>query len=134
MSFREHASNIMDNLIASGIYSAAILAVLKLWPRIVTKFTALRIAAAVVPALLIGRLRTALLRRRASTTPEPLPPGTSSAIVMAMQPPINRSPMVPAFVNNSMVMHWEAAQQQQAALAAHFPTMPRFSAATLQIN
>ena len=115
MSFREHASNIMDNLIASGIYSAAILAVLKLWPWIVTKFTALRIAAAVVPALLIGRLRAALLRRRAGATPEPFP-------------------MMPTFANNSMVMHWEAAQQQQAALAAHFPTMPRFSAATLQIN
>ena len=119
MSFRDHASNIMDNLIASVISYAVFLAVLKLWPRVVTKLTA---------------LRPTLLRRRASATPEPLPPGTSSAIVTAMQPPINRSPMMPTFVNSSMVMHWQAAQQQQAALAAHFPTMPRFGAATLQIN
>ncbi len=153
MSFRDHASNIMDNLIASGIYSAAILAALKFWPRIVTKFTALRVGAAVVPALLIGRLRAVLLRRRAkvgqltgisqgtsqsyglltNATPEPLPPGTASAIVMANQPPIQRVPMpMPAYVNNSMMMHWEAARQQEAALAAHLSTMPRFSAATLR--
>jgi hypothetical protein len=40
MSFRDHVSNIMDNLIASGIYSAAILVVIKFW-RIVIMFTAL---------------------------------------------------------------------------------------------
>ncbi|MGO9623237.1 MAG: hypothetical protein ACLP0B_17915 [Steroidobacteraceae bacterium] len=73
--------------------------------------------------------RVAQLIRR----PEPLPVGTPSAIVMANQPPIQRAAMpMPAYVNNSMVMHWEAARQQEAALAAHFSTMPRFSAATLQ--
>src|SRR5471032_978005 len=34
MSFRDHVSNIMDNLIASGIWSAAIVLAVKFWPRI----------------------------------------------------------------------------------------------------
>jgi hypothetical protein len=169
MNLRDHASNIMDNLIASGIYSAAILVAVRFWPRIVTKFTALRVAAALVPTLLIVRLRAlaALLRRRArvgqltgishatsqsygsliDATPEPMPPGTASAIVMAMQPPINRSPMLPAFLNNSMMMQSEAehyretgalmamqAHERELERAARFAmrsTMPGFSAATL---
>jgi hypothetical protein len=168
MSFRDHASNIMGNLIASGIYSAAILIAIKFWPRIVTKFAELRAAAAVVPALLIGRLRAALFRRRArvgqltgismgtsqsygamiDATPEPLPPGTASAIVMAMQPlpqPASISPgslvltmdpnvrLQPAFVNNSIMMQWDAAARQQhnAAVFAMQSTMPRFNPATL---
>src|SRR6266403_2826330 len=59
---------------------------------------------------------------------EPLPPGTASAIVMAMQPPINRSPFQPAFVNNSMMAQWETVAHQHdiAARIAMGATMPGF--------
>ena len=42
---------------------------------------------------------------------EPLPPGTASAIAMAMQPAPQRSPLS-QFVNNSHLMQWEAFQRQ----------------------
>jgi hypothetical protein len=73
-----------------------------------------------------------------SAAPEPMPPGTASAIVTAMQPPPQRplhpfgfgpdrlSP--PNFVNNSNWMQWEAAQRHHdvASRAAMQSTMPRF--------
>jgi hypothetical protein len=64
--------------------------------------------------------------------PEPLPPGTASAVVMAMQP----LPPSPHFVNNSHAMQWEAYQRHHG-IAAHFTmqsTMPRFNPATLSAN
>jgi len=150
MSLRDHASNIMDNLIASGIYSAAILAVIKLWPRIVTKFAALRVVAAAVPALLISRLRATLRRSHntnitiptgsltITTAPEPMPPGTASAIFTAMQPLPQQRPLSPfgfgpgmtgpsRFMNNSMMMQIEAAQRHHdiAARYSTAATMPR---------
>jgi len=137
MSFRDHASNIMDNLIASGIWSAAIVLAVKFWPRIVATFTALRVAISSLPAALLRRLR-ALLRRRArvgqltgisqgtsqsygaltNATPEPMPPGTASAIAMAMQDP----PQRPQFLNNSHDSNWQQAfaHQQQLEAAARF--------------
>jgi hypothetical protein len=66
----------------------------------------------------------------ASVSP-PLPPGTASAIAMAMQPPPQRS-QLEQFVNNSHWMQWEAAQRQHD-IAARFgtSTMQGFRAAVL---
>jgi hypothetical protein len=69
-----------------------------------------------------------------TTAPQPLPVGTPSAIVMAMQPPVDRRPDVspgwhalgmhpdrfapPTFVTNTNSLHWmqwEAARQQRNA-------------------
>jgi hypothetical protein len=149
MSFRDHASNIMDNLIATAIWTACVLAV-KFWPRIVATLTALRIAVSSRSAALLRRLR-ALLPTRAkigqlmgrsgvvsqsygamhgatpnppqntlivpgtgslamTKAPEPMPPGTASAIVMAMQPPVQRAPMPSMFLNNSDWTQWQAAR------------------------
>jgi hypothetical protein len=121
MSFRDHASSIMDNLIATGIWTAAILTV-KFWPRIVA-----------LPSLLVRRFRarsgggiivtpltgsiivkplTGSIVIDVISNP-PLPPGTPSATVMATQPPIERPTMPSTFVNNSHVMQWHAAQHHR---------------------
>lgn len=65
------------------------------------------------------------------STPE-LPPGTASAIAMAMQPPPPRAPL-PQFINNSNWMQWEAAQRQHdvAARFAMASAQRGFSAALL---
>src|SRR5271170_509225 len=139
MSFRDHANNIMDNLIASGIWSAAIVLAVKFWPRIVAAFTSLRVAISSLPAALLRRLRALLPTRvsqsygaihdatpslqstlmtpspgslvLSSQTPPPgWPVGNASATVMAMQPPINRSPFMPTFVNNSQWAQFDAYQ------------------------
>jgi hypothetical protein len=51
--------------------------------------------------------------------PEPLPPGTASAIVMAMQPAPQRPQFnqTPYYVNNSQWAHWDAVQREQDAAA-----------------
>jgi hypothetical protein len=67
--------------------------------------------------------------------PEPLPPGTASALAMAMQPPPQRPHFnqVPYFVNNSNWAQIEAVQrqQEQAGYFAMTATMPRFNPALL---
>jgi hypothetical protein len=65
-----------------------------------------------LPSLLIDRLRVAppsldtlIVPQTGSLAinagPEPIPPGTASAIAMAVQRPVDRSPMPSTFVNNS---------------------------------
>jgi hypothetical protein len=68
----------------------------------------------------------------ASISPPELPPGTASAILMAMQPPPPRSPL-PQFVNNSQWMQWEAYQRHHdiAVRSSMVSTMPGFRAALL---
>jgi hypothetical protein len=68
-----------------------------------------------------------LIRRHVS---EPLPPGTPSAIVAAMQPPIYRTrmQMPDVFVNNTMMMiEAERRQHDSAARFAMQTPMPRFT-------
>jgi hypothetical protein len=107
MSFREHASNVMDNLIASGIWSAAIVLAVKFWPWIVATFSALRVALSSLPATLLRRLRALLPTR----PPVLIVPGTASlAIATAVPPGPQGPPMQPQFVNNSQWMQWQAAR------------------------
>jgi hypothetical protein len=152
VSLRDHASNILDNLIASGIYSAAILIVIKFWPRILVIFAVLRVAVDTVlalPKLLLHRLRARPLSHDTLIIPpagslafnepaEPMPPGTASALAMAMQPPVVSSHMpspMPAFVNNSNWMQWEHVQREQeiGARIAMQSTMPKFNPAVLSL-
>jgi hypothetical protein len=68
----------------------------------------------------------------ASVSSPDLPPGTASAIAMAMQPPPQRS-QLGQFVNTSMMQQWEAYQRHHD-LQTRFAidsTMPRFNAALL---
>ena len=124
MSLRDHVSNILDNLIASVIYSGALLAAVRFRPWAGSTLRASRNA--VVRAVATVFALPGLLRRlagslSANAAPEPLPPGTSSAIAMAMQPPPERPRFnqTPHFVNNSNWAQWEAAEHQNN-LAAHF--------------
>lgn len=57
------------------------------------------------------------------------PPGNASATVMANQPLVNRSPMMPAFVNNWHWMQYDSYQRQldSAARFAMQTTMPRYN-------
>jgi hypothetical protein len=147
MNLRDHLSNIMDNLCASAIWALLVAAFVtwraKIW-RAVVALSAVR---------RLSRWRLAKFRRvpplslDTTITPptgeivinralfsEPLPPGTSSAVVMAMQPPPQRPQMqVPHMVNNSHWMQWEAARRQDeiAAIVAMHSTMPKFNPALL---
>jgi hypothetical protein len=154
MSLRDHVSNIMDSLIASGL----ILLAVNFWPRIVFLFTLVKqwcwrwVGTAVSYIL----LRAPPPRRNTTITPdpsklminappEPFPVGTPSAIATAMQMTPQRplSPFgfgpnqfaSPTFVNNSQWTQWHAANQQHelAARLAMQSKMPRFNPSTLSI-
>lgn len=180
VSLRDHVSNILDNLIASVIYSAAILAAVRFWPRAggtlrASRNAVVRAGAAIfaLPALLLRRLRawlrpkptiawisgrgvsvttgraaiTALPSRNTLivpptgsltiiTAPEPMPPGTASAIAMAMQPPVTRAPMQMPYVNtsHSVQAQYVQAELDQAARFAMVATMPKFNPAVLSTS
>jgi hypothetical protein len=102
MNLRDHVANVFDNLVAAAIWSSVIL---RAWPwaaKHVRRFRRRSRNTTIAPG-------TELLVIKAA--PEPMPPGTASAIVIAMQPPPQRplhpfgfgpdrfSP--PNFVNNS---------------------------------
>jgi hypothetical protein len=137
MSLQDHASNILDNLIAAAIWSWVILKGLPWLARLLRS----RHSA--------GNIHTVSLTESITITPktgaliinapaEPMPPGTASAIAMAAQalpqPTISKgsvtlgmSPNMFApsrLVNNSMMMQLEAAQRhhdiasRSAALSA----------------
>jgi hypothetical protein len=52
--------------------------------------------------------------------PEPLPPGTASAVVMAMQPYVAPT-RIGQHRNNSQLAKWDALQQRFAEVALRFP-------------
>jgi hypothetical protein len=139
MSLRDHASNILDNLIASGIWSAVIVLAVKFLPRIVASFAALRVVISSLAAVLRSRLRATRAKigqwtrvsQNTLIVPDPgmLPPGTASALAMAMQDLPHR----PRILNNSHNANWQqvfAYQQQQLDAAARFALqtpMPRYN-------
>jgi hypothetical protein len=140
MSFQDHASNILDNLIAAAIWSWAILKGLPWVARLLRSRRS------------TGKVHMVSLTESITITPktgalvinapaEPMPPGTASAIGMAAQalpqPTISKASLTlgmnpnifapSRLVNNSMMMQFEAAQRHHdiAAHSAMQSTMPK---------
>jgi hypothetical protein len=126
--------NVLSGYVGTGLFVLNGLFAAWLSPRVLRALRWLRSRDVTGNLTLSGASASAGVVSLSASPPEPLPPGTASAIATAMQLPVGRPAwvQVPQYVNNTLWMRQQ--QEEQANAEARFAmasTMKGFNAATL---